>query len=120
MMISAIMKANAIGEQMRQVRFEAGLSLRELANKANTSHATLLAYEKGLKSPSISTWLRIMEAAGYSVNLQMHRRIREKDGIKRSEELAAVLGLAEQFPAKVPRYMDYPIFSQAVRNGTDQ
>ena len=46
------------GAQLRRARLSAGLSLREVAQRAGTSHATLSAYERGLKSP----FLRIVNA----------------------------------------------------------
>lgn len=95
--------------QLQQARLAAGLSLRELAARAGTSHATLLAYEQGKKIPAVTTFLRILEAAGYAVDIRLSKRIREKDGIPRGEELEAVLRLAEQFPAKVSKQMDFPV-----------
>ncbi len=102
--------ANTAAHQLQLARQQAGLSLRALAERAGTSHATLLAYEKGKKTPSVSTFLRILETAGYAVDIQLNKRIRERDGIPRGEELEAVLCLAEQFPAKVKPQMDFPIW----------
>jgi transcriptional regulator with XRE-family HTH domain len=102
--------ARAAATQLHAARAQSGLSLRELAARAGTSHATLLAYEQGKKSPSITTFLRILEAAGFGVDIRLHRRIREKDGISRGEELAAVLKLAEQFPARISKKMDFPVW----------
>ena len=50
------------GAQLRRARLSAGLSLREVAQRAGTSHATLSAYERGLKSPTLDTFLRIVNA----------------------------------------------------------
>jgi transcriptional regulator with XRE-family HTH domain len=49
---------------IRSARRRAGLSLRELAARSATSHATLAAYEQGRKVPRADTMLRILEAAG--------------------------------------------------------
>lgn len=95
---------------LRRARVEAHLSLRELAARAGTSHATLSAYERGRKVPSVTTYLRILEACGNAVDIQLHRRIRERDGIPRGEELESVLALAAQFPSKVSRHLDLPVF----------
>lgn len=100
---------DTIACQLQQARQAAGLSLRELAARAGTSHATLLTYEQGKKMPTVTTFLRILEAAGYAVDIQLSKRIREKDGIPRGEELEAVLRLAEQFPATVSKRMDFPV-----------
>ena len=95
---------------LRSARITAGLSLRVRAARAGTSHATLSAYERGRKVPSISTYVRVLEACGNAVDLQLQPRIREYDGIARSEELASVLALAAQFPAKVSRHLELPVF----------
>ena len=95
---------------LREARTNAGLSLRALAARAETSHATLSAYEQGRKVPSVTTFLRILEACGNAVDIELHPRIREADGIPRGEELAAVLRLAGQFPARVERHLNLPVF----------
>ncbi|HKI74771.1 MAG TPA: helix-turn-helix transcriptional regulator [Pseudomonadales bacterium] len=101
---------------LRQARLDAGLSLREVARRAGTSHSTLLAYESGRKVPSIVTFLRILEACGYGVDIVVSNRVKYRDGIERGEELERVLDLAAQFPARVPRRMNYPRFP-ATTNG---
>lgn len=95
---------------LRRARQRAGISLRELARRAGTSHATLIAYESGRKAPSVATFQRILEACGFSVDFQLSRRIRHRDGLDRGEELKQVLDLAGQFPSQLPREMDYPKF----------
>ena len=102
--------SESISTLLTDARMEAKLSLRELAERAKTSHATLSAYEKGRKVPSVTTFLRILEACGNAVDIQLHPRIRERDGIPRGEELASVLTLAAQFPAKASRHLDLPAF----------
>ncbi|MAT83327.1 MAG: hypothetical protein CMQ43_12215 [Gammaproteobacteria bacterium] len=99
---------NQVALTLRRARLDAGLSLRELARRAGTSHATILAYEQGTKTPGAATFLRLLEACGYGVQIRLDRRIRERDGLERGEELEQVLRLAEQFPVKVARHMSYP------------
>lgn len=91
-------------------RAEAGLSLRAVARRAGTSHATLHAYETGAKSPSAATFLRILDACGFAVDVVLSPRVRWQDGIYRGDELADVLDLAGRFPARAARHMDYPVF----------
>ncbi len=110
MEITAANHAESTAALLAQARAEAGLSLRELAERAKTSHATLSAYERGRKVPSVTTYLRILEACGNAVEFQLHPRIRERDGIPRGEELEAVLKLAAQFPAKAARHLELPAF----------
>ena len=99
-----------IGALLRQARLEAKLSLREVARRAATSHATLSAYEHNKKTPSVATFLRILEMCSYSVDIELRPRIRERHGLDRGEELAQVLELAEQFPSNPLKYIEFPRF----------
>ena len=99
-----------IGALLRQARLTAGLGLRDVARRAGTSHATLSAYEHGKKTPSVATFLRILEACSYSVDIALRPRIRERHGMSRGEELIQVLELAEQFPAKPLKNISFPRF----------
>ena len=97
-------------DTLRKARINAGLSLRELANRAATSHATLSAYEQGRKVPSVSTFLRIVESCGNAVDIVLQQRVREADGIPRGEELERVLKLASEFPVRATRRLELPVF----------
>jgi transcriptional regulator with XRE-family HTH domain len=94
---------------IRSARTQAGLSLRELARRAGTSHATIAAYESGVKCPTVQTVTRIVEAAGFALDADLQKRIRGEAG-DRGDELLAVLELAEQFPARHAATLDYPRF----------
>jgi transcriptional regulator with XRE-family HTH domain len=100
--------AQRIARTLRDARAAAGLSLRELARRAGTSHATLSAYEQGRKIPSALTFLRILDAAGFAVDFELSRRVRERDGIQRGVELEQVLDLAAQFPARHRKTIGFP------------
>ncbi|MEM7362913.1 MAG: helix-turn-helix transcriptional regulator [Pseudomonadota bacterium] len=95
---------------LRDARLNAGLSLRELAARAGTSHPTLSAYEQGRKVPSAAIFIRILEACGNAVDIVLQHRVREAEGIPRGEELESVLKLASQFPARVSRHLELPVF----------
>jgi len=97
---------------LAEARAQAGLSLREVARRAGTSHATLHAYEAGAKSPSAATFLRILDACGFAVDVMLSPRVRWQDGIYRGDELESVLELAGRFPARAARHMDYPVFGR--------
>lgn len=56
-----------------KARRASGLSQDELARRAGTSRPTLSAYERGRKSPSLSTTVRILGEAGFG--LQLVRRV---------------------------------------------
>jgi transcriptional regulator with XRE-family HTH domain len=98
------------GRLLRTARHRAGLSLRGAAAKADTSHATLAAYEAGRKSPTLPTLFRILGAYGFDAGIELSPRIRERDGISRRKEIEDVLALAEAFPARTPRKLTFPKF----------
>ncbi len=98
---------------LRESREAAELSLRELARRAGTSHATLIAYESGIKVPSVVTFTRVLESCGLAVDFVTSKRVRLYEGLTRGAELAAVLQLAEQFPSRPAKHMSYPIFPNA-------
>ena len=85
---------------LRSARLAAGLSLRELAARAGTSHATLSAYEQGNKVPSVETFLRVLRACEFAVDFVLRPRVRWRNGLARGDELAQALELAEQFPSR--------------------
>lgn len=91
-------------------RQQAGLSLRAAAKRAETSHATLIAYEKGRKTPTVTTFLRLLKAYGYAADIELSPRIRGEDGYTRGKELEDVLELAAQFPARHTKTLRYPKF----------
>lgn len=99
---------------LRTARRQAGLNLRELAARAGTSHATVSAYEHGRKTPTVETFDRLLRAAGFTLELAPERRIEAdpRTGLDRGEELAAVLELAEQFPARHDPELRAPVFGR--------
>jgi transcriptional regulator with XRE-family HTH domain len=98
---------------LRAARRRAGLSLRALAERAGTSHATLAAYEAGVKVPRVDTLTRILRAAGFALDLELAPRIEDGDPAARGRELVEVLELAAQFPARHERTLRYPRFGPA-------
>ena len=95
------------GRLLRRARKRAGLSLRDLAGRAGTSHSTLSAYENGTKVPSVDTLERILRAAGFALDLELVPRT------DRGRELERVLELAGQFPARHAPALSYPRFPEA-------
>ena len=98
---------------VRQARQRAGMSLRELAARAGTSHATLSAYENGAKTPSVKTLERIVRAAGFALDLELVPRVDGDEPADRGQELEAVLALAAQFPARHAATLPFPPFPEA-------
>ncbi|MGB3411488.1 MAG: helix-turn-helix transcriptional regulator [Microthrixaceae bacterium] len=60
---------------LKLVRRRSGLSLRSLAQRAGTSHATLSSYEAGRVVPSVGTLDRIVTAAGFDLQVSLESRI---------------------------------------------
>ena len=97
---------------LRAARARAGLSLRGLARAAGTSHATLAAYERGTKAPSVATLVRIVRAAGFVVDWDLLPVAGGPDRAARGRELVAVLDLASQFPSR-PGPAEWPRLGSA-------
>jgi transcriptional regulator with XRE-family HTH domain len=95
---------------IRTARTQSNLSLRALAARAGTSHATLSAYENGRIDPGTAVFLRILSAAGRTLEASLLAVPDDIDGLDRGEELAAVLELAEQFPARHSPRLECPVF----------
>lgn len=94
---------------IRAARSRAGLSLRALADRAGTSHATLSRYEHGLVCPTVDTLDRIVRACGYELEPRL-RRTAGRPVDETAAELEQVLLLAEQFPARHASAIEAPPF----------
>ena len=95
---------------LREARNRAGLSQRALAERAETSHSTIAAYEAGRKAPSVTTFARLLRAAGAEVDGTLRAAIGGPDASERGRELIAVLELAAMFPAHHSSTLTAPIF----------
>lgn len=97
---------------LRRARMATGLSLRALAERAGTSHATLSAYEAGRAVPRVDTLDRILRAAGYATDIDIAWRPDATDVQRRAkgDELREVLELAAMFPARHAARLRFPPF----------
>jgi transcriptional regulator with XRE-family HTH domain len=89
------------------------LSLRALAQRAGTSHATLAAYEAGRAIPRVDTLDRILRAAGYATDIDVVPRPDATDGERQAKgaELWQALELAAMFPARHSPRLRFPRFA---------
>ncbi len=103
------------GQLIAQARRASGLSLRELAARAGTSHSAIAAYEHDRTSPTFATLERILTAAGFAVDVTLSpRRGRDEiDRTARGRELIEVLELAAMFPATHDPKLMFPPFGAA-------
>ena len=111
------MKMNAAGT-LRAARARSGLSLRDLARAAGTSHSTLAAYESGRKVPSVETFDRLVRAAGFELDIAFTPNVAGPDPAARGRELVEVLELAALFPARHAPTLTYPRFGALAAAGT--
>ena len=79
---------------LERARRQAGLSRSELARRAGASRPTLAAYAAGAKSPNLATAERIIQAAGFDLELVPRPVFREA---------AVGHGHAIYVPAVLPR-----------------
>lgn len=108
------MSASAI---LRVARERAGMTLRELATVAGTSHTTLSAYEQRRTTPTTDTAERIVRAAGFNIDttLSVHLPF---DGESRGIELMQALELAALFPARHSPTVLFPRFPTNPASGS--
>jgi len=97
---------------LRTARRRAGLTLRQLAALAGTSHSTLASYESGAKVPRADTMSRIFAAAGFTIEVRPSPSAAVQDGRPRGDELVEVLRLAALFPARTDRTLDAQKFGR--------
>lgn len=58
------------GKIIREKRMELGLSLKELANKANVNYVFLSRLERGMERPSEDLIRRLADALSYKENIE--------------------------------------------------
>jgi uncharacterized protein len=96
-------------EVIRRAREAAGLSKRELARRAGTSAAAIVAYETGEREPSFRTLRRLVRAAGYDSELVTRPALGRLDPVQAAKRLAEVLDLADHLPQrKAARHLAFP------------
>lgn len=102
---------------IRTARERAGLTLRELGERAQTSHSTLSAYESARTTPNVDTLDRVLRAAGFAADVTLQQRVGtgREERVARGQELFDVLELAEMFPARHAPTLRFPVFGRRVR-----
>ena len=85
---------------LRDARHRSGLTIRQLARRARTSHSAIAAYESGAKSPNSATLRRLVRACGFEIEPQLRPIAPFEDRRQRGNELVQVLDLAGEFPTE--------------------
>jgi transcriptional regulator with XRE-family HTH domain len=93
---------------LAEARHRSGLTLRQLARRAGTSHSTIAAYESGTKAPNTATLERLIQACGFDLEPRLRPRSRFEDRVRRGRELVEVLDLADEFPSERARPLGPP------------
>ena len=100
------------GSAIRAARGRAGLTQQDLATLAGTSQATVSAYERGRKQPSLATLSRLLAAAGSRLAVEPAERpvieVSESQLARAGRGLIAVLELAEALPTRHQRRLRFP------------
>jgi transcriptional regulator with XRE-family HTH domain len=98
-------------------RRAAGLSLRELARRASTSPSAMVAYEHGTRDPTLDTLVRLVEASGHALRVELQEATSPPragvDPWRAADELEQALALAELLPTRHRRELPYPVFGRA-------
>jgi transcriptional regulator with XRE-family HTH domain len=61
-----------VGAQIRDLRTDAGISLRRLAEEAGVDHGFLARVERGSREPSLSVLVAIAEALGADLSIRLY------------------------------------------------
>lgn len=99
---------------IQKAREHAGLSKRELARRAGTSPAAIVAYESGSRDPTVGTLARIVAATGALGDIELGSGPPRPDRRVAGRRLGQVLELAEHLPHRRPsRALAYPPFPRS-------
>lgn len=68
-----------VGQRLRALREERGISMRELARRSNLSANALSMIERGLTSPSVSTLTKLAEAMEVPITAMFRQEFEKED-----------------------------------------
>lgn len=100
--------AGVAGAVLRTVRRRAGLTQRQLGERAGVTQPVIAAYESGRRQPSVPALLRLVRAAGHRLDLGLRPRRTLPDDVHAGRELARVLELADHLPRSHRRTLSFP------------
>jgi transcriptional regulator with XRE-family HTH domain len=101
-----------VASLIRRTRQRAGLTQRELADRAHTSAAAVCLYEQGRRSPSVDTLARLMRAMGATLEVDVAPATPNVDLDSNARTLKDLLDLADRLPRRSTRRLSYPVFRE--------
>jgi transcriptional regulator with XRE-family HTH domain len=97
---------------LRAWRRRAGLTQADLAARTGTSQATVSAYERATKQPSVATLTKLLDAMGSRLTVESRRRpVRmpsAQDHARVARGLLDVLTLADSLPTRHESRLRFP------------
>lgn len=97
---------------VRTCRQHAGLTQRQLAERAGTSAAALCLYERGQRIPRTDTLIRIVAAAGGTLSLRAEPAPPGIDLAANGRDLEDLLELADHLPHRSSPQLDALPFAE--------
>ncbi len=92
---------------IRIARERSGLSKRELARLAGTSPAAIVKYESGTTSPTVDTLNRIVEVAGWAIELRLSPVV--DDLVERGHMMADLLSIVDMVQIRpASEHIEFP------------
>lgn len=70
------MEKTLLGQRLRKIRLEKGYTQQQLAEKAHMGNVYLGEIERGLKMPSLNTFIKIIEALDTSADYILRDELR--------------------------------------------
>jgi transcriptional regulator with XRE-family HTH domain len=70
---------------LQLARLKSGLSQRQLAERAGVPVTMISAYERDKRQPTLATLLRLLNAAGYDLRMQLVPHDTDDDGLAQLE-----------------------------------
>lgn len=93
---------------VKEARTRAGLTQRQLAERAGVSQPVIAAYERGRRQPSWPMLEKLLEAAGFELQVLLRQRQAADDLEDRGRQLVQVLDLADVLPQRWKGPLRFP------------
>jgi transcriptional regulator with XRE-family HTH domain len=102
----------AAADLIASARSRARLSQAEVARRAGMTRSVVNAYERGRRQPQVDALVRVLDAAGYELDLVPS--VRHLDEQRAARILSQVLSLAGSLPSRTRGALESPPFRRLV------